>query len=1795
MPLGDKVFGQDTNSLRRLQDQYKGYQDGIQGLENHKVYQKRQQGWGTNLYQGMGHGILNAAESTANLIPDILGEEDRYFRFADSMPENTESGLSTFTSDIFQFGTGLLMGGPIKKVGQGVIRAGAKKFNKKLRDKMSPELARKLARKEAKRGAITPKKFWEITREGALTGGIAEFIAFRGQDEGLILSRFFETYPEMADHFEEATDNPRWMYEPPAVVANRMQQSWAARAGHNMGGRAAFALEGALIGAVFNHVVNLAGVAWTKAAGKDPRTLKAAEGADPKGASKADSQEVAANKKKEADGLEKETVEDLAFKRSAVEKSREALAEAHQNAADEAGNLSKPAREALKDNPKEAYLDDPVDNGELMSGTPDAPNPNFTHAPHQTGKPLDVEYFSEAPKGHIPVDLVRAVDLTTKWAVKVSRGDLADSAGKRLELETAGKDVSDYLFGNPDSTLGKADAEAFLDKHNIAKEEIEAFQQIKEAFNDFGFDDAELQQLGRVAEDATEPALFGFLRAVGKAVNNKDVVDSGGLVDELEQAARKHIFDNVDEEQFYGDVRGDVLSGKTDIDDAGRVDGTLGRDAKWPDLNDRGNAFMRNLSDIADKLVDGTKVNPKRFDTPESLSKSYNEGNFHKDSKALIMVSRINAQKFWDGWGDKQMFGTGDQSLPKDVFNDYDEFEAFLVEHELAKLQFPKKGGEKQIFDRAVRSAKRKGIGNFFKYEFGAPKGLKHLELTPDQQARVLMDDSVYPRNHDLAGQVKPEKVKELKDLTAKLSGKTPTGESMHTIWEQAIKLLRPDTAFSDVGMKYFSGRVFSFFYKNLSKSIGQINDADTFAKAVEMQGKPTGLKEALEEHFLNNTQDFAESMQMDTITMGHRIAKGRGDFIHNYSDIKSHDQSAFNAEMDVATMKEMNVRIMAYRLEQAVGMKSFKALTEEIDRLPPAELAKMPKKVSQYMFELEKQEQRIGRMQKLRQASGRILRAWHSFVGGAGDFSADQMESLGTKTKNMGSDIEGIKRHAARVNAIFKGADGKSMDTAAAASDYLGKSSKWIDVHNEYWINSILSGTKTQMVNLLSTGVHMYFKPLEAVMGTLAPFQTLSAEQKLARKQLTSVLVNTAMINLQAVRAMGVLGLQNLRHLGGALDNKAFQDKRAALYTKGQGEGTYAQGIQSLAGAKKSWRSGRGTLSEGADLFDVSPPHTISAHKLLSDAASEKASKTLDWVGNFIRIPSRFMIGTDELFKQISYRANVMGRLAGEAVEKELKGKDMVEYIADGFSGMIRESGRRHTKQAIRDEGFRKYQQIAKDETSAELRKFRNKEDFVDDYMDRKFDKNKSELSQLGMDWAEDVTFTRGLDKDLLDLQAAGVASKNRTSWMKDMQDTVHRHPWMRLIMPFIRTPVNILKFPLQRTPWVMSSNGKMMGFEAQWLKDLHLRYQADMVSGDAIKAAEATGRVYAGNFYWMSLMSLAGSGIVTGGGPSNPRERANLMATGWRPYSFHLGDYYISYARFDPFSSVIGLSADVYEKFTDLGRDGDVEDNWATSIMMAGAYSISNNIADKSYLAGINNVIGALIDPEHKMKSLMKKQLTSYIPKAISQWTPLTDDAYMKKTYGMMDAVMNRIPGLAEGVEPLRNYLGEPLMAMYAPTVWAAGFNPFLISKDANDPILNELASLGYGFGAPTPRLNGVRHLDMRKFYDGKGRTAFDFFQAAVGTVKVRGLNIREMLTRLFDSEVYKTSSMMASKDLLQFPGHHRDPRVKYIKSVMGEFRDAARKLTKKEHPELRKAYNAFKQTERREKLAIHGLDQA
>ena len=1154
-----------------------------------------------------------------------------------------------------------------------------------------------------------------------------------------------------------------------------------------------------------------------------------------------------------------------------------------------------------------------------------------------------------------------------------------------------------------------------------------------------------------------------------------------------------------------------------------------------------------------------------------------------KNTPDIVRVDEGLIRRDWEATGRAATdFTHGVNFNARELFDNVGEFERYLIEVEKAKRLFPRMAKEtakdfKLRNNRhAVNEAKRQGWGHFYKYEFDAPhKSLNHLKLTKAERDIMLFKEG--------SGEAGDR-------LFRMIAGVNKAGKAVktspHAILTAAEQVLRMDTAYSDHGMKYFQGRVMSLFLTGLRKNVTRIKDEKTMAEAIGYMYDPKGsdLASILSDTMMDGIEELANSNGMDRRAMMHRLLKGRGNFRHLYGDLTETSVFDFGKKLDVASMKEMNVRILAYRLEQAISMKKYRDVTRQIAETPE-HLLPGSDILKDYIVELERQAARVEGIQKLSQASGRALRAWHDL----NDASMSGI-ALSKEIANFGG-LKKLKANAQRNQALFDGAD-DTLSGTAAAGDALTKSS-FIDMHNEYWINSILSGTKTQMVNTISTGMHMYYKPMEGIIGSL--------NEPEARRAMIKTLVHTAMINAQVTRVLGKLGLNKLKRATKLIDEPQYLQNRKDIFSpEGDPTSRLNQAKGAVAGARKSFRTGEGTLTKGADLFDVVPPQAIGRNSL-GEGASEVAKATLDSLGSIIRIPSRLMIGTDELFKQISFRASAMGQLASDgydvAVRKKLKpdAAYIAGYIGEHFHGIIRASGAHHNKKNILQEGRNAYKKEV-DDAADNLRPFEKTEkEFLDTYSKKHYSALKEKQAGNSMHWAEDVTFTRRLDADLQELKDLNLSPTSRSSWSQDVQEIVHKHPWMRLIMPFIKTPLNILRWPLQRMsiPGVMSPNGKAIGHEFEWVKKIHLRYQADMATGDPFRMAQASGRIAAGRFYWLGFSTAAASGTITGAGPSNPRERRNLMATGWRPYSVKIGEYYVSYARLDPFSTALGLAADVYEKGEQLMRHGDVDENWAQATMLAGAYSLSNNMADKSYLSGINNVLQALIDPEKEFPKLLKTQITSYIPKIVSQWTPMLDDNHIKKTYGILEGAMGRLPGVSRGIEPLRNYMGEPMEAMWTPSVWASGLNPFLISKSKYDRVLEEIASLKYGFGAPTPRIKGDRHLDMRRFHNpDTGRSAFDRYQELIGQVTdKRGRNLRDAMTLIFDSDMYRNASLLHEAGTLEFAGTFRDPRVKMVRGVMARWRAAAKAKTLEEYPELKKAIKAFDTTVFEQLLTISG----
>jgi len=89
------------------------------------------------------------------------------------------------------------------------------------------------------------------------------------------------------------------------------------------------------------------------------------------------------------------------------------------------------------------------------------------------------------------------------------------------------------------------------------------------------------------------------------------------------------------------------------------------------------------------------------------------------------------------------------------------------------------------------------------------------------------------------------------------------------------------------------------------------------------------------------------------------------------------------------------------------------------------------------------------------------------------------------------------------------------------------------------------------------------------------------------------------------------------------------------------------------------------------------------------------------------------------------------------------------------------------------------------------------------------------------------------------------------------------------------------------------------------------------------------------------------------------------------------------------------------------------------------------------------------------------------------------------------------------------------------------------------------------------------------MRKFVDDKGRSAYDFFQEQIGTIKPGGENIRERMQRFIKSRQFKAWTKAAQH--ADWERGTNDPRVKGMKRILQGYRGRAKASAEKAYPEL------------------------
>jgi hypothetical protein len=346
--------------------------------------------------------------------------------------------------------------------------------------------------------------------------------------------------------------------------------------------------------------------------------------------------------------------------------------------------------------------------------------------------------------------------------------------------------------------------------------------------------------------------------------------------------------------------------------------------------------------------------------------------------------------------------------------------------------------------------------------------------------------------------------------------------------------------------------------------------------------------------------------------------------------------------------------------------------------------------------------------------------------------------------------------------------------------------------------------------------------------------------------------------------------------------------------------------------------------------------------------------------------------------------------------------------------------------------------------------------------------------------------------------------------------------HPVAKLFVPFFKTPTNIAKAVLERTPMQFINPGfyKTIGEGGR--------------PADIALSKVALGSAIMGSMAYMA-MGLDGSGDVRihGAGPVERAAKDAWLRQGNQPYSISIkkedGTYTnVTYSRFDPLSGVLAMAADFAYYAQHEQNSGVLED-----LAMAATMSLSNYILEQPLLQGVNELAAIFRGntSEDKAKALHKwlgekpagaimsaVPGTSALGGAISRYNNPDRANTMLPEKGLFDEDPTQLPDFVKGfyialqkakaqnpyfnkdLPPALNEWGERIPASNG-SAWEF-INPTRIRDTKYSPVDEEIMKIGGGVSRTERKLNGVdlnatqfnRLIELSNSIDRKGRRPED-----------------------------------------------------------------------------------------------------
>jgi len=312
---------------------------------------------------------------------------------------------------------------------------------------------------------------------------------------------------------------------------------------------------------------------------------------------------------------------------------------------------------------------------------------------------------------------------------------------------------------------------------------------------------------------------------------------------------------------------------------------------------------------------------------------------------------------------------------------------------------------------------------------------------------------------------------------------------------------------------------------------------------------------------------------------------------------------------------------------------------------------------------------------------------------------------------------------------------------------------------------------------------------------------------------------------------------------------------------------------------------------------------------------------------------------------------------------------------------------------------------------------------------------------------------------KGLMGLQAIKQEQLYRTfqnqpgviaNWIMSSRHVPYIGPALfRWIIPFVKTPANIINTAIERTPAGIAFLGKA-------------QTQAQLSERLAYLGVASVGSAWAGVNYL--------KGNITGDAPVNPAERDAFYAQGKQPNAIKLFGFWVPFERIEPLGTALSLIVNSIQDYKQSDKEIPVEK------VMDTVGGMAQTLTNKSYLQGMTNMMKAVSDPDRYGPLWAEGIVSGMATPGFLNYIAQLKDPYIRQAEGATGKMKARIPGLSKEVSPKLTVFGEKIER---PTPYL----PLRISKEKDDFVRKELENLGVTAGFPAKAI-GKEKLSQEQY---------------------------------------------------------------------------------------------------------------